>query len=146
MQSFASTKTWIESNRDLCVEALRIYLGFGLFLKGLNFVFSNTMLADLVEHAPGLPFFDFLSLHYIGLAHIFGGGLLMLGLLTRAASIVQIPILFGAVLFVSGPKGLFAMEQTLEFTLLVLFMLIFFAVYGAGRISVDAILAKRQRS
>lgn len=144
MQSMAGTRAWIESNRDLCIEALRIYLGIGLLIKGFNFLFGNSIISDLMTNSPSLPFFEFLSLHYIGLAHIFGGALLAVGLLTRAAALVQIPILFGAVLFVSGPQGLFAAEQSLEFTLLVLFLLIIFAIYGPGRISVDSLLARRR--
>ena len=143
MQSLEGTKAWILANRDICVEALRIYLGIGLFLKGLNFVFTNQPLENMMERSIDLPFFEFLSIHFIGLAHIFGGLMLAAGLLTRVAAFIQVPILLGAVLFVAWPQGVFSMTETLEFTVLVLFLLIFFTIYGSGRISVDTVLARK---
>lgn len=144
MQSLSGTRAWIESNRDLCIEALRIYLGLGLFFKGFYFVYSDNLSSEFM-HLIDLPFFSFLSVHIVGMAHICGGLLLALGLLTRVAALSQIPILFGAVFFVHWQQGLFASEQSLEFTLLVLFLLVIFSIYGWGRLSVDFALEKRRK-
>lgn len=144
MQSLASTRSWLTANRDLCVETLRIYLGFGLFLKGMSFLFGAAGAAEYFKNVVDLPFFPYLTVHVVGMAHICGGILLCIGLLTRAAALVQIPILFGAIMFVHWPAGLFSSEQSLEFTMLVLFLLVFFLIYGSGRISVDYLLSQRR--
>jgi putative oxidoreductase len=145
MMQLAPIRAWVLSNRDLCVETLRIYLGFGLFLKGLNFVFAAPELAQYFQESTHMPFVSFLTVHLVGWAHMCGGILLCLGLLTRIAALIQLPILFSAVMFVHWAEGLFSAEQTLEFTLLVLFLLTFFVVYGSGRLSVDYVLEKRSR-
>lgn len=59
------------------------------------------------------------------------------GLLTRLAALVQIPILLGAVLVVHFQGGLLEPSQSLEFSVLVLFLLIAFFLYGSGQWSVD---------
>ena len=145
MQSLNSTRAWILANRDICVEALRIYLGFALFLKGINFLFGNPEIAEVLKNSTNLPFLSYFSVHIIGMAHVCGGILLAIGLITRAAAISQIPVLIGAILFVHWEKGLFSAEQTLEFTLLVLFLLLVFAIYGSGRISCDYLIDRRRR-
>jgi putative oxidoreductase len=61
----------------------------------------------------------------------------MVGFLTRVAAIVQIPILFGAVFVIHRPDGLFALGQSLEFSALVLLLLVVFAIAGSGRLSLD---------
>jgi len=142
---FKATRAWVLSNRDLCVEALRVYLGFGLFLKGLNFVFTAPELAQFLQDSTHMPFVSFLTVHLVGWAHMCGGILLCLGLLTRIAALVQLPILFSAIMFVHWSEGLFSAEQTLEFTMLVLFLLTFFVIYGSGRLSVDYVLEQRSR-
>lgn len=145
MESLASTRAWLLSNRELCVEALRIYLGFGLFLKGINFLFSAQGVAAYYQESLDLPFGPYVMVHFIGLVHICGGLLLCIGLLTRVAALFQLPIVFAAVMLVHWPKGLFSMESTLEFALLVLFLLTFFLIYGSGKISVDYALEQRRR-
>lgn len=145
MQSLASNRAWLIANRDLCVEALRIYLGFALFVKGASFLYGSTGAVEYFKHLVGLPFLPYFIVHVVGLAHICGGLLLCIGLITRFAALIQIPILFGAILFVHWPAGLFATDQSIEFTMLVLFLLVFFLIYGSGRISADFMLAKKRR-
>jgi uncharacterized membrane protein YphA (DoxX/SURF4 family) len=80
---------------------------------------------------------------YVVAAHLCGGILLALGLGTRLAAAVQIPPLIGAVLFVHIGEGLLTAGQSLEFAALVLAMLSVFAVFGAGQLSLDAWITKR---
>lgn len=75
-------------------------------------------------------------LHYISLAHLMGGLMLTVGLLTRIASWVQIPILAGALL-VHRREGLMSSGQSLEFSSLVFFLLVVFSISGSGPLSVD---------
>jgi uncharacterized membrane protein YphA (DoxX/SURF4 family) len=87
-------------------------------------------------------------MHYIILAHFFGGLCLALGLITRAAAMVQLPILLSALFYVHLPRVVSSVEerQSLEFAGLVLFLLALISVYGAGRWSLDYWLARRENA
>lgn len=135
--------SWLKDNRDICIETLRIYLGVGLILKGLQFLL-NAQLATEYMNRVSLPFFDFLSIHVIVVIHLAGGFLLTIGLITRIAALIQVPLLFGAIFLVHMQQGLFSREQSLEFVILVLFLLLIFCIYGGGRLSVDYYLEKRR--
>ena len=82
--------------------------------------------------------------HYVIPVHIVGGALLAAGLLTRIAALAQLPILIGAMFWVYLPK-MVAVEprQNLEFSALVLFLMILILIFGAGRWSMDHFLARR---
>jgi uncharacterized membrane protein YphA (DoxX/SURF4 family) len=81
---------------------------------------------------------------YVVFAHILGGPLIMVGLFTRIACLIQIPILIGAIVFVNYPKGFLSIgnHMELELSIIVLVGLILFMIFGAGRFSIDA---KRRR-
>ena len=132
-----SMLTWLDENRDMCVEALRIYLGLGLMLKGMQFILNKELAAEYMNQL-SLPFFNFLAVHIVVVVHLAGGLLLALGFITRIAALIQVPVLFGAVFFVHLQHGLFQKAQNLEFVILVLFLLLFFSAYGGGTVdSVD---------
>mgnify|MGYP006196345497 CR=1 FL=1 len=86
-------------------------------------MFFPKLLAYWVESGQ-LLVLETLVAHYVVLAHVFGGLLLLLGLATRFASLLQIPILIGAVYFVATKEGGMLISQNMEITLLILFLLI----------------------
>ena len=132
----------VEANKDLCFDLLRIYLGVGLFVKGILFLTDMTALSDLLMKSGRFQPFTFLLTHYIPLAHVGGGFMMAIGLWTRTAILTNIPVLFGAVFFVYIEQGLFTQNQGLEFTALVFFLLCVLLIWGPGRWSVDNYLAK----
>jgi uncharacterized membrane protein YphA (DoxX/SURF4 family) len=71
---------------------------------------------------------------------VLGGPLIAVGLFTRMVSLIQLPILIGAVALVNYPKGFLSVgnHMELEVSLTVLVGLIVFMVFGAGRYSIDA--------
>lgn len=129
---------WAEAHPKVWLDCIRIYLGLGLFIRGV-FIISNTR-AEFVQTLLERQAFPWIVtvglLHYIALAHLIGGLMLTVGLLTRIAAWVQVPILAGALLLHRG-EGLMSGGQSLEFSALVLFLLVTFAVSGAGPVSVD---------
>ncbi|HMD59812.1 MAG TPA: DoxX family protein [Opitutaceae bacterium] len=131
--------SWAESRRELWLDCVRIYLGLGLFARGLLLVTNTSTgyFVDMLQRSGHNWLMTGALLHYVMLAHFVGGGLLALGFLTRIAALVQVPILAGAVFVVHRSDGLFAMGQSLEFSALVLFLLVVFLVSGSGRLSVD---------
>lgn len=129
---------WADTHPKIWLDCVRIYLGLGLFVRGL-FIITNTR-ADFVTtllqrfDAPWLV--TVVLLHYIALAHLIGGLMLTVGLLTRITAWVQLPILAGALLL-HRSEGLMSGGQSLEFSSLVFFLLLTFAFSGAGPLSVD---------
>jgi len=141
MKQLRKILRWIESNKDLCFDAMRIYLGIGLAVKGLQFALDTEFLTTTLRDSTNaefkfLPIETFIA-HYIPLAHIGGGLLLAAGLLTRISTLFQIPVLVGAAFVIYGRDGIFSHNQEFQFTALVLFLLILILLHGGGRLSVD---------
>lgn len=136
--NWTAKRAWLEERRDLWIDVLRIYLGIGLFIRGLIFFTRGDDV--MFRHLGGAEVSQWLSsgllLHFVILAHLCGGVLLAFGLLTRLAAAVQVPVLVGAVI-VHAPDGIFALGQSLEFASFVLVTLLFILVAGPGRLSVD---------
>jgi len=129
---------WLEERRDIWLDLLRIYLGVGLFIRGMILFGgeSGVMLRQLVGESSHEWFATALVAHYVAISHAAGGVLLAFGLLTRVAAAVQLPILVAAVVL-HASDGLFALGQSLEFAAFVLMSLLVIIVAGPGRLSVD---------
>lgn len=143
LSTWSRLTRFVERNSDLTFEFIRIYLGLGLFAKGVYFAGHLGDVMTLLEngnlHVPNV-----MIAHYVGLAHLAGGLLIATGLLTRLAALVQVPVLVGAIFVVHLRDGLFGASQNLEFAVLVLFLLVLTVVNGGGRLSADAWLARRE--
>lgn len=127
----------LETRRDLVLDVLRVYLGAGLFFRGLALLLTDTGLQQLTGGAtPGLGLTG-VSVYVTG-AHLIGGALLTVGLFTRWAALAQLPILLGAVTLVHWQDGLLSANQSLEFSALVLFLLLLVCLFGGGQWSLDA--------
>ena len=138
-------KSWLDGRRDYMFDLMRIYLGVGLFVKGIQFLQDDAFLGSLLRSGDDEFRFGFMATflaHYIPLAHIGGGALLAVGLLTRVSVLFQIPILIGAVFFIYGDDGIFTHNQEFQFTSLVLVLLVLILIHGGGRLSVDYLLSK----
>lgn len=77
-----------------------------------------------------------------GSAEFFGGLLLIVGLLTRPAAIALAITMLVAIVTVHLPNGLFMANNGYAFGLALLVISISLAVSGAGKYSVDNLLAK----
>jgi putative oxidoreductase len=143
-------KTWIQAHEDIFMDLVRIYLGVGLFIKGIFFMMHRDYLIGLMDRSGNLWFAPAGAAHYVVPAHLVGGVLLALGLLTRVAAVAQIPVLLGAIFYVYLPRMMqvepVEARQNLEFSALVLFLLMLISIYGAGRWSVDYLLTRKDSS
>ena len=135
---------WIKSHGDAFVDLVRIYLGLGLLIKGVFFMGNTDSLMEMISGMGPLWFGPAALAHYAIVAHLVGGLLLTIGLLTRWAAVVQLPVLFGAAFYLYLPKmAQIESRQNLEFTTLVLFLLVLITIYGAGRWSLDYKLSRK---
>jgi putative oxidoreductase len=127
---------WIVSNRERVWDSARIYLGFALFVKGFSYMLHLQALSDMMVEVQ-VPLAGGGLAELVAVSHVAGGLLIAFGLLTRVGALIQIPSLLGAIVFVHAKEGLFTSAQTLEFSVLVLFLLGVTAVVGAGPLSID---------
>jgi len=140
-------KQWLQGHADLAIDLVRIYLGLGLFFKAIYFMSHRDDLIRLLEGAGNLYVAPAMAAHYVIPAHLVGGLLLTIGLLTRVAALAQIPILFGAIFYVHLPNIMrVEPRQELEFATLVLFLLVLIFIYGGGRLSVDYLLSRKGKT
>jgi putative oxidoreductase len=143
MSVIADVERWGNSHRPGFLDLFRIALGLFITYKGLFFI---THMHELENTTAGINtwFAGAFMAHYVIFAHILGGPLIVIGLFTRIVSLIQIPILIGAVILVNAPKGLLSIgnHMELEISLIILIGLIVFMIFGAGKYSIDA---KRRR-
>jgi uncharacterized membrane protein YphA (DoxX/SURF4 family) len=131
---------------DIVIDLVRMYLGVGLFVKGLYFLMHKEEMLKLLEGPDNMVFAQGAVAHYVIPVHLVGGLLLAIGLLTRLAALAQMPILIGAIFYVWMPRVLlFEQRQSFEFAALVLFLLALIFVYGGGRFSVDNLISKKEK-
>jgi len=136
---------WADHHRGFFFDLVRIYLGLGLFIKGIYFVGHPDYLTQLIADAKHLWFVPAAAAHYVIIAHLVGGLLMAIGFLTRIAALAQIPILIGAVFYVYMPKVMTVEpRQNFEFSALVLFLLILITARGGGPLSLDAKIFARE--
>jgi len=118
----------------------RVALGIGLHLKGIMFLSDSAQLENILNESILSSMTSWLSL-VITWVHLLGGVLIIVGLLTRFATLLQIPILIGAVIF-NFSRGIFTSGFELVLALVMLLLVIFFFVEGGGEISMDEYLKK----
>lgn len=118
---------------------IRIFLGVALFIRGYMIITNPNSILEL-----GVEQEDFMWVSLVGIAHLLGGILLMVGFLTRLGALLQIPILFSATFFVYAHTKLMMGGQSFELASLVLFLLVVFFIYGPGPLSVKDYLEKKK--
>ena len=124
-------------------DLVRAYLGIGLFVRGILFVSQPELVLGYLQdiHSWFLPY---ALVHFVAVAHLCGGVMLAVGLATRLAAAIQVPILFGAVFLVHSQAGLLNVGQSLEFSGLVLALLLVYLTFGSGKLSVDSFLSSAE--
>lgn len=130
-----SLSAWADDRRDLALGLIRLYLGIGLFFRGV--VFLNDVDAFFALTSDTSVFSSMLAAYYVGMAHLAGGLLLAAGAFTRFAALIQLPILLTATFVVHMPESLLMANQSFAFSALVLALLVVFSVWGGGRWSLD---------
>ena len=125
----------IKSYGNTFYAFFRAALGMLLIFRGIDFIFNLPLLQDMIRNT-GYNFNTLVVAYFISCIHLTGGVLIVVGLLTRLAIILQIPIVLAAVLFNMNSSTYGTGYQLfLSFTVLVL--LVFYLIKGPGKISMD---------
>jgi putative oxidoreductase len=123
--------SWSQNHFEYFLDAVRVYLGLGLIIKGISFATNPHYFAATFN---GVAFDSLLPI--VPYIHIFGGVFLAAGVFTRIAAIIQIPILFTATFLVHLPQmETIRGRESIEFSALVLFLLVLIAIKGPGPLS-----------
>lgn len=140
-------ETWGDTHQSKWLSILRIILGCIIFFKGLFFIQNTDALNAMIANSK-VSIYSVALAHYVALAHLVGGILIVLGLITRLAILFQLPILIGAIIFINSEKGFFSIHPNSELGLsvLVLALLLFFAVFGSGKFSVDEFMRTHEHT
>ncbi len=136
MNTIQKLNHWADTHNSVWIDFIRFALGIFILIKGIIFATDLEALNTIVMKSK----FDFVAaglVHYVVFAHLVGGLLIAIGLVTRVAVLFQLPILLGAVIFINADKGFFAVNSELSVSVVVLALLIFFLFYGSGKYSID---------
>jgi uncharacterized membrane protein YphA (DoxX/SURF4 family) len=137
---------WLRAHEDLFIDLVRIYLGCGLVVKAVFLMNHRDYLLQMIQDSDVAWLAGGMIANYVILAHLVGGAMLALGLATRLAAFAQLPILLGAVFSLYLPRlATIEPRQYLEYAGLVAFLLLLFGVFGAGRFSLDYVMARKLR-
>ena len=122
---------WGDRHHPRWMDIVRIALGAFLCYKGVDFMNNMTDLIGIMSTKASFGDFSYvLAGHYVVFAHIIGGLLLVVGVLTRFACIIQIPIMLGAIFFLGTNKEMLRPYDELFLTIIVLLLLIYFLIAG----------------
>lgn len=137
---------WSEKHHPKWLDIIRIILGIILFIKGIYIIRNATEITSQIQNQYNAQYFSMLIVHYIAIANISGGILVTIGLLTRFAILLQLPILLTALILTAFPGDLSFSSIEHVTSAFVLLVLLFFLVEGSGPLSVDSYLNRNKES
>ncbi len=124
---------WGDHHHPKWLDIIRIALGIFLCYKGFDFLQNMGLIMGQMSSKVPFGSFAFILLgHYVVFAHILGGLMMVVGMYTRFACLIQIPILLGAIFFVNIGGEMVRPYSELFISILVLAFLIYFMIIGNG--------------
>lgn len=130
---------WNHTHPSFLLLIVRVVVGLILLAKGIFFISHAQELKAMILDSRFAAGVGFLTA-YITFAHLFGGVFLIVGLLTRLAAALQIPILLGALFFILPGQGHSYSDFIISFIVLILLLVVL--IKGSGEISMDDYLKK----
>jgi len=125
------------------MDALRIYLGVALVIKGVYFIMNMSDLEHTLALGQDLGQGQTMIAWSVVFAHVIGGASLALGFVTRVSAAANAVILLGAVVvhFVGTESATILGDNlNFQFTLFIFFTLVLQTWRGAGPFSLDHLL------
>ncbi len=134
-------RKWGNAHHPALLDLLRFLLGMFLFLKGFAFMQNMAYLKWILETQVAVnlsPVMIKTLMFYVAFIHMAGGLLVMLGLITRLASLLQLPVVLAAIFTIGIFRSPFNADLWLSiFTSVLLFV---FTIIGSGPLSLDRYL------
>ncbi len=133
--------SWSEKHHPLWLDFFRALLGIILIWQALYFISNKKAVIEIVQ-LYGFGFYTMSAAHAIIGIHLVGGLLILSGLLTRFAALMQLPVLICNILFVVIPSGFMSLKPEAELTLIVFALVVLFLFEGSGAFSLDGYLKR----
>ncbi len=145
MNRFASMIKWADTHNPRWLSVFRIILGVFLIYKGVQFMMGIEKLQTLPGGLDSLLYYTMLF-HIVVFVHFVGGIFITLGLYTRWADVIQIPIILGALFLINDQVRVLISAGNVDviLSIIALVLLIVFLVFGSGKFSIDARKPNRQ--
>ena len=143
MKPFDAITNWADAHHPKWLDVLRFLLGVILFFKGLTFILDRDLTLQVL-HDNNFEFLPLLIVHYVIIFQMAHSLLITVGLVTRWAAAAQIPIVAGAIYLIATNATFQPLGSDLWLAVLLLFLLGFFFIYGAGPFSADAVIKRRR--
>lgn len=134
MSLLTKIKSWADDHNPKWLALFRVALGAILLLRGVAFLNNLPELERMIIEN-NLSEYKSILKNALPWVHIAGGFLIIIGIFTRFAAFIQIPVLLATIFFITSKNGVFAVETDLSFSILVLVMLLVFVVEGSGTLS-----------
>ncbi len=142
MNAVLRMEDWADKHHPGFLDIFRVALGAVLIMKGLIFLFHLSPLHNAILSS-GYGLVPFLGAEYLVLVGICGGILILLGMLTRFAAIITLPIPI-VELIIAIPNSFSVWNTDTLLSAIVLLFLVFFLFYGGGPYSVDHYLQSHE--
>jgi len=138
MKLLTKIQNWGDHHHPQWLDLFRIALGVILIWKGILFALNlNAFTAMMMQHRLGTAVVLSLVAHLIIGLHIIGGLFITIGSHTRLFSLLNLPILIVAVLFVNLSENIFRPYSEFWLSCSVLAALVCFLIEGDGIWSVE---------
>ena len=139
MNVFTKMSQWGERHYPKWLSFVRIALGLFLVYKGVQFMMGVEKIQTIPGGMDSVLYYVMLF-HIVIFVHFVGGIFIAIGLYTRLADIIQIPMIIGALLLVNDPARMVISGGQLDLILsiVVLALLVVFLVFGSGKMSIDS--------
>lgn len=134
MSIIQKIESWSSSHNPRWLAFFRVALGLSLLMRGVSFLNHSEDFHKLIASS-SLSLDQPWVANVVPWIHIVGGFLIVVGLATRAACLIQIPVVLVALLFISVHKGFFAVETDLSLSVFILLLLVVFFIEGSGPVS-----------
>lgn len=128
---------WGDEHCPKWLGFVRIALGIFLVYKGLNYMFNIEKIQVVIDDIDqGL--FYLMLFQIVIFVHFVGGIFITIGVFTKLAGIVQVPILIGALVAVKYPNNYITPGGPIELgiTILVIVLLLVIMIFGPGGYSI----------
>lgn len=124
---------WANAHTSYPLDFVRITLGVFLFIKGATFIINKQYLSEILSSFRGYGS-EMMIIHYVAMAHMIGGFMIVLGFFTRWSIWFQLPIVLCALLI--NFFGEFVLSNFIQSSVALL-LCVFFSFYGSGKHSLD---------
>jgi putative oxidoreductase len=146
MNVIQKVEHWGDAHQVKWLGIVRIVLGLIIFSKGIALISDTSHQQEILLKNSVFGFSEMMSsvaIHLVAFAHLVGGILIAIGLVTRFAVVIQIPILVCAIFFVNLTHGFSPINSELWLSIIVLCLLVLFWITGSGAFSVDQQIKKK---